>query len=46
MSGEHGLGLVKSGRLAHQWAPGALALHAAVKSAFDPRGLFNPGKKR
>ncbi len=46
ISGEHGLGLVKSGRLAHQWAPGALALHAAVKSAFDPKGLFNPGKKR
>jgi glycolate oxidase subunit GlcD len=46
ISGEHGLGLVKSGRLGHQWAPGALALHAAVKSAFDPKGLFNPGKKR
>ncbi len=46
ISGEHGLGLVKSGRLAHQWAPGALALHAAVKSAFDPKHLFNPGKKR
>ena len=46
ISGEHGLGLVKSGRLAYQYAPGALALHTAVKSAFDPKGLFNPGKKR
>ena len=46
ISGEHGLGLVKGGRLAHQWALGALSLHAAVKSAFDPKGLFNPGKKQ
>ena len=46
VSGEHGLGLVKSGRLARQWAPAAVALHGAVKSAFDPKGLFNPGKKQ
>jgi glycolate oxidase subunit GlcD len=46
ISGEHGLGLVKSGQLPRQWEPGALELHAAVKAAFDPKGLFNPGKKR
>ncbi len=46
ISGEHGLGLVKSGRLERQWDPAALALHRSVKSAFDPRGLLNPGKKR
>jgi FAD/FMN-containing dehydrogenase len=46
VSGEHGLGLVKRGRLEQQWAPAAVALHDAVKTAFDPAGLMNPGKKR
>ena len=46
ISGEHGLGLVKRDRLAKQWEPAAVALHAAVKAAFDPKGLLNPGKKR
>jgi glycolate oxidase subunit GlcD len=45
ISGEHGLGLVKSGRLAQQWNPAAVAAHAAIKQALDPKGLFNPGKK-
>jgi FAD/FMN-containing dehydrogenase len=45
ISGEHGLGLVKSGRLAQQWSPAAVAAHTAVKRALDPKGLFNPGKK-
>ena len=46
VSGEHGLGLVKGGQLGRQWPPAALALHAAIKTAFDPAGLLNPGKKR
>lgn len=46
ISGEHGTGLVKAGRLRDQWTEGAVALHQAVKDAFDPKGLFNPGKKR
>jgi FAD/FMN-containing dehydrogenase len=45
ISGEHGLGLVKSGRLEDQWPPAALAAHAAIKQALDPGNLFNPGKK-
>jgi glycolate oxidase subunit GlcD len=45
ISGEHGVGWVKRGQLARQWAPAAVALHRAVKDAFDPKGLFNPGKK-
>jgi FAD/FMN-containing dehydrogenase len=45
VSGEHGLGSVKRGALALQWAPAAVALHEAIKKAFDPKGLLNPGKK-
>jgi FAD/FMN-containing dehydrogenase len=46
VSGEHGLGLVKRGALAQQWSEPALAAHEAIKRAFDPKGLFNPQKKR
>ena len=45
ISGEHGVGWVKRGQLAAQWAPAALALHAGIKRVFDPKDLFNPGKK-
>jgi FAD/FMN-containing dehydrogenase len=45
VTGEHGMGWVKSGQLARQWAPAALDLHDAIKRTFDPRGILNPGKK-
>jgi FAD/FMN-containing dehydrogenase len=45
VSGEHGLGLVKSGALEGQWSPPALRLHEQVKAMFDPKNLLNPGKK-
>jgi glycolate oxidase subunit GlcD len=45
ISGEHGVGWVKHGQLARQWAPRALELHEAIKRVFDPKGLLNPGKK-
>jgi glycolate oxidase subunit GlcD len=45
ISGEHGLGWLKSGYLGKQWGPRALDLHRAIKQAFDPKGLLNPGKK-
>jgi glycolate oxidase subunit GlcD len=45
ISGEHGVGLVKNGQLALQWEPRAIAMHEAIKRAFDPKGLLNPGKK-
>jgi glycolate oxidase subunit GlcD len=45
ISGEHGIGLTKRGRLELNWSPRALALHNAVKQAFDPQNLLNPGKK-
>jgi glycolate oxidase subunit GlcD len=45
VTGEHGIGILKAGQLARQWAPAAVAAHRAVKAALDPKGLFNPGKK-
>ena len=45
VTGEHGLGLVKRHQLARQLGPEEMRLMLAVKAAFDPRNLFNPGKK-
>jgi glycolate oxidase subunit GlcD len=45
VTGEHGIGWLKRGRLAQQWTPAAARLHERVKAAFDPENLFNPGKK-
>jgi FAD/FMN-containing dehydrogenase len=45
IAAEHGLGLLKSGLLAGQWDAPAVAMHEAIKRAFDPKGLLNPGKK-
>ena len=45
VSGEHGLGLLKRGRLERQWSPRALDLHEEIKRLFDPKNLLNPGKK-
>jgi glycolate dehydrogenase FAD-linked subunit len=45
ISGEHGVGSIKSTWLARQLGPRAFALHTAVKNAFDPHNLLNPGKK-
>lgn len=45
ISGEHGLGLVKSGHLGDMWDPVAVHLHEQVKTVFDPKNLLNPGKK-
>ncbi|HEX6547159.1 MAG TPA: FAD-binding oxidoreductase [Candidatus Dormibacteraeota bacterium] len=45
VSGEHGLGLVKRGQLARQLNPAQLELQLELKRVFDPKNLFNPGKK-
>jgi FAD/FMN-containing dehydrogenase len=45
ISGEHGVGWLKRGKLAGQWSAPAVALHEQIKRAFDPKGLLNPGKK-
>ena len=45
ISGEHGIGFVKRNWLGRQLGPRAFELHNAVKRAFDPQNLLNPGKK-
>jgi FAD/FMN-containing dehydrogenase len=45
ISGEHGVGFVKRNWLERQLGPRAFELHGAVKRAFDPKNLLNPGKK-
>lgn len=45
VAAEHGVGLLKRGRLALQWDEAALSAHERIKYAFDPKGLLNPGKK-
>jgi glycolate oxidase len=44
VTGEHGVGLLKRDHLATELGPVALCLHRAVKDAFDPANLLNPGK--
>jgi glycolate oxidase subunit GlcD len=45
ISGEHGVGVVKRPWLERQLGSRAYELHTAVKQAFDPKNLLNPGKK-
>ncbi|MEM6728284.1 MAG: FAD-binding oxidoreductase [Pseudomonadota bacterium] len=43
-SAEHGIGLSKLGSMGRRKDAVALEMMRAVKSAFDPKGLMNPGK--
>ncbi|MCA6126191.1 FAD-binding oxidoreductase [Bradyrhizobium sp. WSM 1704] len=43
-SAEHGIGRTLTGEMARYKPAVELALMRAVKQAFDPRGLFNPGR--
>jgi len=44
VTGEHGVGVEKLGPMCSQFGREELATFHAVKRAFDPRGLLNPGK--
>jgi glycolate oxidase len=44
ITGEHGVGVEKIDQMCVQFRPLELAQFHAVKDAFDPRGLLNPGK--
>ena len=44
ITGEHGVGIEKINQMCIQFAAGELEVFRAVKRAFDPDGLLNPGK--
>ncbi|MDU4960457.1 MAG: FAD-binding oxidoreductase [Sporomusaceae bacterium] len=44
LSGEHGIGLKRKASLSRLIDPGELALMQALKQAFDPNHILNPGK--
>jgi len=44
ITGEHGVGVEKLNQMCVQFRPGELTQFHAIKSAFDPKGLLNPGK--
>jgi glycolate oxidase len=44
ISGEHGIGWVQKSYLPIALSPAEIALMRAIKHAFDPHGILNPGK--
>ena len=44
VTAEHGVGLLKMDGLRRELDPASLQLQQAIKGAFDPLNLFNPGK--
>ncbi|MCY0944583.1 FAD-binding oxidoreductase [Streptomyces antarcticus] len=44
ITGEHGVGVLKKEWLARELGPVGMEMQRAVKHAFDPLGLLNPGK--
>jgi FAD/FMN-containing dehydrogenase len=45
LTGEHGDGRLRTPLLSRTWSADAIELFQAVKSAFDPAGIMNPGVK-
>jgi glycolate oxidase subunit GlcD len=45
ISGEHGVGAVKRSHVGAYLTPVLAALQREIKQVFDPKNLFNPGKK-
>ena len=44
VSAEHGVGVLKKNWVVYSRTPAELSLYQAIKRAFDPNGLLNPGK--
>jgi glycolate dehydrogenase FAD-linked subunit len=45
ISGEHGVGVVKRSHIGAYLSPSLIQLQSQIKRSFDPKNLFNPGKK-
>ncbi len=46
ITGEHGVGITKQDYLEKQVGSDAINLYRAIKKAFDPKNILNPGKMR
>ena len=44
ISGEHGIGYVKSQYMNYALDPATLEIMKGIKRVFDPKGILNPGK--
>jgi glycolate oxidase len=44
ITGEHGVGVEKINQMCDQFSSAELEQFHAIKAAFDPKGLLNPGK--
>ncbi len=44
LTGEHGVGTSKAGYLHLEQSESVIALQERIKTAFDPKGILNPGK--
>ena len=44
ISAEHGVGLLKKDYLGYSRSPEEIAYLKAIKAAFDPNNIMNPGK--
>jgi glycolate oxidase len=44
LTGEHGVGLIKRRWLALELGADSMDVHRAIKGAFDPAGILNPGR--
>lgn len=44
ITGEHGVGTLKRPYLAREIGAEGISLHRSIKTAFDPKGILNPGK--
>jgi FAD/FMN-containing dehydrogenase len=44
VSAEHGIGLLKKPWLEYTRSPAEIERMRAIKKAFDPNGILNPGK--
>lgn len=43
-TGEHGIGAGKRAKLVQEYGTEVVELMRAIKNAWDPRGILNPGK--